>query len=264
MEGLTDIKPLSSEQLPLVSVLINCFNGEAYLKEAIDSVYSQTYPNWELVFWDNASVDNTQLITSAYNSKLRYFRSPELIPLHRARNLAIEKCKGTAVAFLDADDIWLPDKLERQIELFSKYHPIIYGGYKNIDQNGAKTGFVQDNCPSGRLTSRLLRKNTISIGSVLIDKELLLKFKFDERYHIMGDFDLWIRLSQHYEITSVTGLVELSRQHDSNISDTQKDKWLVERRYFYKKFLKKNSILKFPGIVLYIIKTEIKGLFNVR
>lgn len=264
MESLTDIKPLSSERLPMVSVLINCFNGEAYVKEAIESVYSQTYTNWEIVFWDNASVDNTEVIASAYDSKLRYFRSSELIPLHKARNLAIGKCKGTAVAFLDADDIWLSDKLERQMKLFSKQCPIIYGGYENIDQNGDKTGVVQDNCPSGRLTSSLLRKNSISIGSVLIDRELLMKFKFDERYHIMGDYDLWIRLSKHYEIVSVTGPVELSRQHDSNISDTQKDKWLSERRHFYKKFLSNNSVIRFPAIIWYIIKAELKGLFNAR
>ena len=264
MESLTDIKPLSSERLPMVSVLINCFNGEAYVKEAIESVYSQTYPNWEIVFWDNASVDNTKVIASAYDSKLRYFRSSELVPLHKARNLAIEKCKGTAVAFLDADDIWLSDKLERQMRLFSNQYPIIYGGYENIDQNGDKTGVVQDNCPSGRLTSSLLRKNSISIGSVLIDRELLMKFKFDETYHIMGDYDLWIRLSKHYEIVSVTGPVELSRQHDTNESDTQKHRWLSERRYFYRKFLRAQSLFKYPSILVYILKAELKGLFNAR
>ena len=248
----------------LISVVINCHNGERFLKEAIDSVYSQTYSNWELIFWDNASTDKTEAIVRTYDDKLNYFKASNLTSLHEARNLAIEKCKGDAVAFLDSDDIWLVDKLERQTKLFSKRSQIIYGGYENIDQNGRRTGFVQNNCPSGRLTSKLLRKNTISVGSVLIDKELLKKFKFDERYLIMGDFDLWIRLSKHHEIRSVSGIVELSRQHDGNVSDTQKHRWLFERRLFYKKFLRANSIFRFPGILLYILKAELKGLFNVR
>ena len=168
MISTPDRPPPISDLRPVVSVLINCFNGEEYVAEAIDSVYAQTYPNWEIVFWDNASTDRTSEIVGAYDSRLRYFRSSELTPLHTARNLAISQCEGQAVAFLDADDIWLADKLERQMELFSERNPIIYGGYENIDQDGNKTGFVQQNCPSGRLTSSLLLNNSISIGSVSV------------------------------------------------------------------------------------------------
>lgn len=264
MISIAEQVPSKCSSRPMVSVLINCFNGEDYVAEAIDSVYAQTYSHWEIVFWDNASTDRTSEIATAYDPRLRYFKSTELMPLHRARNLATDRCEGRVVAFLDADDIWLPDKLERQMELFSEQHPIIYGGYENIDQHGVKTGFVQHNCPSGQLTSKLLWKNSISIGSVLIDRKILTKFRFDERYHIMGDYDLWIRLSSHYEIISVPGTVELSRQHDNNVSDRLVEKWLVERRIFYRKFLANNSIIKFPGILWYIMKTELKGLLNVR
>ena len=245
---------------PLVSVVINCYNGENFLKDAIDSVYAQTYQNWEIVFWDNASTDNTRAIACSYQEKLRYFKAPKLTNVHVARNLALDKCRGAAVAFLDADDIWLPNKLEKQIELFSEDNKIIYGGYAHIDQAGKRTGFIQANSPSGALTARLILRNTISIGGVLIDTQLLKAFRFDETYEIMGDFDLWIRLSQNHIIQSVSEIVELSRQHSGNISSVRKVKWLAERRYFYKKFLRNHGIFKYPIIIWYIIKTELKGI----
>lgn len=245
----------------LVSVVINCHNGEEFLREAIDSVYAQTYQNWEIVFWDNASTDKTESIACSYQEKLRYFKAPVLTNVHVARNLAIDKCRGAAVAFLDADDIWLSNKLEKQIGLFSGDNRIIYGGYAFIDHAGNSTGFTQVNSPSGFLTSKLILRNTISIGGVLIDIELLKAFRFDEAYEIMGDFDLWIRLSTIYKIRSVNEVVELSRQHGGNISSTQKARWLSERRFFYRKFLRSHGVFKYPVIIWYVIKTELKGLF---
>ena len=76
------------KQTPLISVVRNCYNGEKYLKEAIDSIYAQTYSNWEIIFLDNASVDNSEAIAKSYNSKLLYFKTPKLLQLHEARNLA--------------------------------------------------------------------------------------------------------------------------------------------------------------------------------
>jgi len=261
---MAELQETKFEKVPLISVVINCYNGEKFLKEAIDSVYSQTYSNWEIVFWDNASTDKSESIARSYDRKLRYFKSSNLILLHEARNLAVKKCNGNVIAFLDADDIWLPNKLDKQVKLLSEDNKIIYGGYEIIDQFGNRTGMVTKDGPSGFITASLIRKNPISVGSILIDKSLLEQFRFDENYDIMADFDLWVRLSLQYRINSVKGIVELSRQHESNVSDTQKHKWLVERRYFYRNFLRTNSVLKFPGIVLYIIKTEIKGLFYVR
>ena len=101
----------------LVSVIMNCYNGEKYLREAIDSVYSQTYKDWEIIFWDNASTDRSAEIAKSYNSKLKYFRGEKTIPLGAARNKALEKCSGDYVAFLDCDDLWMEDRLKKQMEL---------------------------------------------------------------------------------------------------------------------------------------------------
>ena len=105
---------------PLVSVIMNCFNGERYLRDSIDSVISQTYKNWEIIFWDNQSNDKSAKIFKNYkDDRLKYYCAPSHIEvLYRARNYALKKAKGEFIAFLDVDDWWLPEKLEKQIPLF--------------------------------------------------------------------------------------------------------------------------------------------------
>ena len=73
---------------PLVSILMNCYNGEKYLKEAIDSIYNQTYDNWEIIFWDNASTDETANIVKSYDHKIKYYLAAKTSPLGEARNFA--------------------------------------------------------------------------------------------------------------------------------------------------------------------------------
>ena len=104
---------------PLVSIIMNCYNGQQYLKEALNSVLKQTYQNWELIFWDNCSEDRSSLIFEEFNdNRFKYFLANKHTTLYQARNLAIQKSNGSFVAFLDTDDMWLPNKLEKQIPLF--------------------------------------------------------------------------------------------------------------------------------------------------
>ena len=97
---------------PLISIIMNCFNGEEFLKDSIDSVISQTYQNWELIFYDNCSKDNSKKIFDSFNSKkFKYFKSKRKLKLYEARNLAFKKAKGKYISFIDVDDIWLKTKL---------------------------------------------------------------------------------------------------------------------------------------------------------
>ena len=99
-------------QFPLVSIIMNCFNGEEFLCEAIDSVYAQSYTNWEIIFWDNASTDQTASIAKSYDKKLKYFRTSKTTSLGEARVAATKKARGKYLAFLDVDDkkYWLKPK----------------------------------------------------------------------------------------------------------------------------------------------------------
>ena len=143
---------------PLVSIIMNCYNGEKYLREAIDSVYSQTYQNWEIIFWDNASTDNSEKIAKSFDSKLRYFKGRETIPLGQARNKALNECKGKFIAFLDCDDLWLNEKLDYQMNIMVSRNDIVVcysNGYfldgltktkKKLEANtkGKRFDFVQE------------------------------------------------------------------------------------------------------------------------
>ena len=100
----------------LVSVIMNCHNGEAFLREAIQSVLKQKYKKWELIFWDNNSRDASAQIFKSYKDKrLKYYFRKKKVSLYESRNSAIKKAKGEFIAFLDQDDIWLPNKLFLQI-----------------------------------------------------------------------------------------------------------------------------------------------------
>ena len=104
---------------PLVSIIMNCFNGEKYLREALDSVVNQTYLNWELIFWDNQSTDESKEIFLSYDDeRFKYYYSKTHTLLSEARNCAITKSHGDFIAFLDVDDWWDINKLEKQIPLF--------------------------------------------------------------------------------------------------------------------------------------------------
>jgi glycosyltransferase involved in cell wall biosynthesis len=101
---------------PLVSVIMNGFNSARYLREAIDSVLAQTYPHWELEFYDNRSEDDSLAIVRSYGDpRIRVRVSPRQLTLAEGRNAAIEGSRGEWIAFLDCDDIWMPRKLERQL-----------------------------------------------------------------------------------------------------------------------------------------------------
>ncbi|MFQ4139745.1 glycosyltransferase family 2 protein [Nodosilinea sp. PGN35] len=120
---------------PLVSIIIIFLNGESFLAEAIDSVFAQTYTNWELLLVDDGSTDKSTTIAQGYAQqypdKVRYLdhEGHQNLGMSAARNLGIRHIKGSFIGFLDADDIWLPQKLEQQLDIFSR-HPeaaLVYG-----------------------------------------------------------------------------------------------------------------------------------------
>ncbi|MBD5641846.1 MAG: glycosyltransferase family 2 protein, partial [Desulfovibrio sp.] len=108
---------MSKSRRPKFSVIMNCLDCERYLPAALASLKAQSCQDFEIIFWDNGSRDESAAIALDYGPRLRYFRSEETVPLGQARNLAISKAEGEYVAFLDCDDLWRPGKLEKQLAL---------------------------------------------------------------------------------------------------------------------------------------------------
>ena len=129
----------------LVSIIINCFNGEKYLNEALVSVLSQSYNNWEVIFWDNQSNDSSASIFKSFKDKrFKYFYADSHTSLYKARNLAIEKSKGDFIAFLDTDDLWDQNKLKLQMHYFSNSEVgAVFSNLWMLKQDTEKKNYIQ-------------------------------------------------------------------------------------------------------------------------
>ena len=242
---------------------MNCYNSDAFLNEAIESVVNQTYTNWEIVFWDNKSTDDSAKIVKKFNDvRIKYFYAPTHTKLYESRNKAIKKCEGDLICFLDCDDVWVDNKLHTQTSCFKKGVDFVYGNYDVINENGKIVKESNKNLPTGFITNSLFDNNFISIGAVMISKELLINNLFNPKYNLLGDFELWIRISVKTQFVFLNNIVEHSRVHDNNTSRILYTDWIHEKRFFYYNFLKNYNFLKFHGVFKYIIRTELRVLYE--
>ena len=160
---------------PLVSVIMNCYNGEKFLRKSIQSLINQKYKKWELIFWDNKSTDNSKKILNSFkDERIRYFKSKKFTSLYKAKNLAIKKAKGDYIGFLDTDDWWFKKKLYSQVNLLKKNKKInfIYSNLYRYDQKTKNIKLHFDNkMPNGRITQNLLDDYKVGILTVLAKKK---------------------------------------------------------------------------------------------
>lgn len=194
--------------MPTVSVIINCLNGSRYLREAIDSVYAQTYRDWEIVFWDNASTDESLAIARSYDQRIRCHRGERTVPLGAARNLAFRKAGGQFAAILDADDVWLPDKLTQQLPLFERDPDVGLTCSDSVafnEHGSSYTQFAVARPHRGRVARQLFRKNFISSETMIYSLRHLraLPEWFDDRFSVVADFDLSVRVADRWKIDYV-------------------------------------------------------------
>ncbi len=231
----------NSTKSPAVSVIMNCLNSNKYLREAIDSVFAQTYADWEIVFWDNASNDNSTEIAKSYGEKVRCFRGKETVPLGKARNRAIQQAGGRYIAFLDCDDIWLPEKLEKQIYLFEKksntglvFCNAIYFSNKELSYRL----YGKKKPPDGWIFRKLFRNNFLCLSSVVIRRDTLdsLNEWFDERFNMSEDADLFMRIAHDYESVYVDEPLAKRRMHRESWSVRRKELFPEEIELILQKF----------------------------
>lgn len=206
---------------PLVSVIINCYNGEKYLAQAIDSVRAQTYRNWEIIFWDNQSTDRSAQIASSYSDpRLKYFYAPSHTGLYEARNYAVAKAQGEFLAFLDVDDWWLPDKLTRQIPLFADPQVgLVCANYWVESERKRKRWLaLRRPIPAGWALGELLKSYFIGLLTLVVRRSAFdsLDHPFDARFALGGDRDLAIRLSMSWKLGSAPEPLAVYRLHGEN------------------------------------------------
>ena len=239
---------------PLVSIIINCFNGEKYLREALNSVTMQTYKNWEIIFWDNQSTDKSAEIFKSYqDSRLKYYLATSHAEiLYKARNYALKKTTGDFIAFLDVDDWWLPNKLEQQIPLFDDPKVgLVYGNlWWFFEKKKKKKIIKKKTLPTGMILDELLHENVIGSPTYVIRKQSLesLKYIFNDHFHIIGDYDLYVRLAAKWKFNCVQSPVAYARIHEKNESLLNKDKEIQEMKIWYVEMKKDHIISSQKGL----------------
>jgi len=253
---------------PLVSVIMNCHNGETYLKESISSLINQTYKNWELIFWDNFSSDSSKEVLMQFSDKrIKYYYTKNFTPLYEARNLAIKKTSGEFISFLDTDDWWSPKRLEKQIELFfkDKNLDVVYTNFYFF-YNKTKTRKIvsKKNLPDGKITQKLLINYNIGgILTALCKKKIFQTKQFIDKYEIIGDFDFFVDVSLGSFFGCIQEPLAYYRVHGSNTSLRKIHLHIQE----LESWLKNNKIkdrlknYSFKGVLFVLQSLKIKKSF---
>jgi glycosyltransferase involved in cell wall biosynthesis len=220
---------------PFVSVIMNCHNGARYLREALDSVLAQTFAEWEIVFWDDHSTDESAAIFNSYSDeRFRYFPAPERTVLGRARNLAVEQARGEWVAFLDCDDLWLPDKLLMQISIIREEGPelgLVYGRNGSLMEDGGldtkmgkaiqayERAWAKRPLPEGNIFPDLLKGNFVPMVSGVVRRSAYWSVGgIDPVFKQAEDYDLFVKISRTFKARAVQESVCIYRVHGSNQS----------------------------------------------
>jgi glycosyltransferase involved in cell wall biosynthesis len=219
-------KKKSYLESPLISIIMNCYNGETHLQEAIESVYNQTYKNWEIILWDNASTDRTAEIANQYDNRLKYFRNKETEKLSIARNKALDNSSGDLVTFLDCDDILKPRKLMTQINLLIENKAgMVYCSYDLIDACGRiiENKKIKGHCVKNRNDvkfSQLIKKYNIGLLTPIIQKKVLdtHKIKFSEETDFSGDYYFFLQVASHTRVVSTDAVLCYYRHHSNSLT----------------------------------------------
>ncbi len=248
---------------PLISVIMPCYNAETYLTNTISSVFGQSYQNIELIIVDDGSTDKSPEILTELNQQY-----PELTVFYQknkgpypARNFALQHAKGDLITFLDADDYWVLNCLEKLYNgMIQSNADLSYCGWQNIVENGENGPlYVPPAYEKGDLFSSFLKGCPWPIHAALIRKEIVDKINgFSTRCFSAMDYDFWIRISAVTQnITLVPEVLAFYRWHDHGQISSVKWKQILNARIVRHDFIVNN-----PSLVSHIPEQELNKLLN--
>jgi teichuronic acid biosynthesis glycosyltransferase TuaG len=188
--------------MPRVSVIIPAYNAEAYIAEAVRSVEAQTYLDWEVVVCDDGSTDGTADVVGRFGERVKHVRNARNSGPAEARNLAVAHSSGELLAFLDADDLWLPEYLDHQVKLFDHARAagekvgIVACNARLVGPDGFLPGTYQDHFgfPGNLTLSRLLDFNPIYVSALAPRAVVDKAGGFCSEIFGAEDYDLWVRI----------------------------------------------------------------------
>ena len=227
---------IDGQERPLVSVIMPAYNAEKYIAEAIQSVISQTYPNWELIILDDGSTDGTAGIAESFaksDHRIHSLQNPQNMGVARTRNRGFDLANGEWIALLDSDDIWHRDKLEKQLTAAKETDAeILYASYALFADG--ESGKTEYHVPARTNYSHMLKENVIGCSTVLLRKTMLNNYRFRaDVYH--EDYALWLELLRNGyaaagcpEVLTDYRIVKGSRSN--NKIKAAKNRWMIYRK----------------------------------
>jgi O-antigen/teichoic acid export membrane protein/glycosyltransferase involved in cell wall biosynthesis len=229
---------------PAVSVIVTTYNYGHYLAEALTSVQCQTFTDWELIVIDDGSCDDTPTIVERFlaDPRVRYHRIEHAGP-SAARNLGLRLARAPLVAFLDADDLWLREKLERQVALFEADPTlgVVYSRRLLIDEQGRELVFREAELQRGQVLEAMFRNNFVCFSSAMVRRSVFeVVGSFDEKLPLAVDYDLWLRVARRYRFDYVDKPLVKYRTGHANLSRRAEER-LLTALGIMDRFLKENE-----------------------
>lgn len=218
--------------MPKVSIIINCHNGEEFLRECLDSIQEQSFKDYEIIFWDNLSTDKSAEIAKSYNS-VRYYRGEEFVPLGAARNLALEKAEGDYIAFIDSDDLWDKEKLKLQVYELDNNEKvgIVMTNYIRHNMLTNKSAVTYDLKENQHISfSELVIKYHFCLSSIMVRKKALvgLDHLFNDQFKYAEEFELFSRVAYKWATSILSQPLVTYRIHRNMNTMTLQDRKAYE------------------------------------
>lgn len=211
--------------MPVVSVLMPVYNAERYVKEAINSILNQTFKDFELVVLNDASSDSSkEIILSFQDARIRYIENEQNRGLSFSRNRLLSEVRGEYIAWLDADDIAYPARLEEEYRFLEEHtdHALVASWARLIDSEGKPTGnYIKSYIPDEYLSALLLFVNYFVQSSVMLRKSHLPDVHYRQEFPPTEDYELWVRIAAMHPVAILPKTLVDYRIHETNISSIQ-------------------------------------------
>ncbi|WP_318641756.1 glycosyltransferase family 2 protein [Flavobacterium ardleyense] len=239
---------------PLVSIIMPAYNAEKYIEQAIQTIQNQTFTNWELLIVDDLSTDTTVKIVKHACAKDRRISIQQLNQNSGtgvARNTALQKAQGRYIAFLDADDLWREDKLEKQLAFMqANNYPFCFSHYDLISSDGIETG-TQITAPDTLSFSNMFTSNWIGNLTAIYDSEKVGKLTIDNARK-RQDWTLWLDILRKVPLAhAIPESLAFYRIGDQSVSSGKVA--LLKHNYnVYRKFHKLSIFASLASMVLFL------------
>ena len=227
---------MSPRTAPTLSVLLAVHDGEAWLADAIQSILSQTYRDFEFILIDDASTDRTSEIIRQHHEDRIVWATISRGGLTKALNYGLRLARGRYVARMDADDVALPERFAKQID-FLERNPdvgVVGTAYDVLTSSGErKKPRVPIYCNDADIRRVLPKFNPLFHGSVILRRDLIEKVGgYDEKFPLAQDYDLWFRLLRHCRFANAKDVLMLRREGEATLQKEARQNWYGVRARF--------------------------------